>query len=162
VLHLGSRGGDAPGTFADAGAVVTALDESAELLDAARARRPSILWVEAASDALPPELRRGRFDLVYAPPGVVREVADLDGWARGVADALHARGELLVFEGHPVLECLEPVAHRWRGDYFGGVRRLGTIVTTVARAGFALDALEEYPIDRRLPGWFLLYARRRG
>jgi SAM-dependent methyltransferase len=47
--------------------------------------------------------------------------------------------------------------------------RLGQIVSAVARAGLVVRALEEYPastswrrIDRRLPGTFLLHARKAG
>ena len=37
---------------------------------------------------------------------------------------------------------------------------LGRIVTTIVREGFRVEALEEYPGERRVPGTFLLYARR--
>jgi hypothetical protein len=57
----------------------------------------------------------------------------------------------------------------WRESYFDeGSRRLGQIVTSVARHGLAVRALEEYPArsdswrhhDARIPGTFLLYAQR--
>ena len=57
----------------------------------------------------------------------------------------------------------------WRESYFDeGFWRLGQIVTAIANAGLAVRALEEYPQvsgnfrhqDARVPGTFLLYARR--
>ncbi|MDX6456094.1 MAG: hypothetical protein QOD48_2201, partial [Gaiellaceae bacterium] len=49
----------------------------------------------------------------------------------------------------------------WQYDYFEeGFWRLGRIVTSIVRAGFKVEALEEYPGERRVPGTFLLYARR--
>jgi ubiquinone/menaquinone biosynthesis C-methylase UbiE len=163
ILHLQSGGGESAAELAEHGAVVTAVDPSEELLDEARERWPSILWIHADADALPAELRRGRFDLVFSPEGVIQNVGDLEAWAHCAADALHARGELLVFDDHPVAYCVDGL-QRWHYDYFqDGFRRLGRIVTTLVLAGFVVEALEEYPGgERRVPGTFLLYARRRG
>ena len=71
VLHLQCGTGEGAAELAELGAVVTAIDESAELLEAARERWPSILWVQGDVQALPSELRRRRFDLVYSPEGVL-------------------------------------------------------------------------------------------
>jgi SAM-dependent methyltransferase len=173
VLHVLCGGGAATAELAELGAVATGVDPSAELLDAARERWPSILWVQGDPEALPAELRRGRFDLVYSGEGVLARLHDLDAWARGLADAAHAHGELLVFEDHPVADCVDGLLH-WREDYFVDpaeperIWRLGQIATALARAGFTVEALEEYPggtgrrrHDRRVPATFLLYARRR-
>jgi SAM-dependent methyltransferase len=167
VLHLGCGSGEGTAELASRGAVATGVDDYHEALEAARSRWPSILWVEARPDSLPAELRRGRFDLVYAGGGVVAELGDVDAFARGAHAALHPRGELLVFDEHPVAARVDALMH-WHGDYFEGPPRLGRLVTGVARAGFAIEALEEYPAppgnprrhDRRVPGEFLLYARR--
>ena len=160
VLHLQCRTGEASAELAELGAVVTAVDPSEQLLDEARERWPKILWIHAGAQALPGELRRGRFDLVYSPEGVLARLTDLDSWARGLADALHDRGELLVYDDHPVALCLNGLQH-WHYDYFEeGFWRLGRIVTTIVRSGFRVEALEEYPGERRVPGTFLLYARR--
>ena len=127
----------------------------------------------ATCEALPSELRRRRFDLVYSPEGVLARLDDLDGWARGIAAAMPSRGELLMYEEHPVAECVDRLL-RWHHDYFdealpGGERlwRLGQVVTAIGRGGMKVEALEEYPgdaawrrHDRRVPGSFLLYARR--
>jgi SAM-dependent methyltransferase len=172
VLHLSCGTGEGAAELAELGAVVTAIDESAELLDAARERWPSILWVQGTVQELPSELRRRRFDLVYSPEGVLAQLDDLESWARGIAAALPSRGELLLYEEHPVAECVDRLL-RWHRDYFddtlpaGQLWRLGQIVTAIGRAGMKVEALEEYPgdaawrrHDRRVPGSFLLYARR--
>jgi ubiquinone/menaquinone biosynthesis C-methylase UbiE len=160
VLQLRAGTGGAGAELAEQGAVVTALDPSATALDAARERWPSILWIQGEPHALPSELRRGRFDLVYSPEGTLQLVDDLDAWARGIESALHPHGELLVYETHPVALCLDGL-QRWHYDYFAeGFWRLGRVVTALVRGGFAIEALEEYPAERRVPGTFLLYARR--
>jgi SAM-dependent methyltransferase len=162
VLHLQCGDGEASAELAEQGAVVTAVDPSEQLLDEARDRWPKILWIQGDAQALPAELRRGRFDLVYSPEGVIGALRDLDAWARMLVDALHPRGELLLFDDHPVALCVDGLQH-WRFDYFEeGFWRLGRIVTTLVRAGFRIEALEEYPGERRVPGTFLLYARREG
>jgi SAM-dependent methyltransferase len=160
VLHLHSGSGDASAELADQGAVVTAVDPDERSLDTAREQWPTILWVQGDAQQLPAELRRGRFDLVYSPEGTLWQLSDLDAWATNVVAALAERGELLVYDAHPVALCVDGL-QRWHYDYFAeGFWRLGKIVTTLVRHGFTIEALEEYPGDRRLPGTFLLYARR--
>ncbi len=168
VLHLQCGTGDATAELAGLGAVVTGVDSSGQALEAARQRWPSILWVQADAQTLPGELRRGRFDLVYAAPGSLAQITDLDAWTRGIAGGLHSGGDLLLFEEHPVALCVDGLMH-WRESYFDeGSRRLGQIVNAVTRAGLSLRALEEYPArsegwrhhDSRIPGTFLLYAQK--
>jgi ubiquinone/menaquinone biosynthesis C-methylase UbiE len=162
ILHLQCGDGAASAELAEHGAVVTAIDPSEQLLDDARVRWPKILWIAAEAEKLPAELRRARFDLVYSPEGGLARVTDLDAWTHGLVEALHLRGELLVYDDHPVALCLDRLQH-WHFDYFEeGFWRLGRIVTSLIRAGFRLEALEEYPRERRVPGTFLLYARRAG
>ncbi len=172
VLHLQCATGEATAALAELGAVATGVDPREEALEAARERWPKILWVEGDGQSLPAELRRGRFDLVYSGEGVIGRLVDLDGWARGIAAALRPHGELLVFDDHPVADCVDGLL-RWRDSYFRDpadperVWRLGQIVNALARAGFHVAALEEYPggtaqrrHDRRIPSTFLLYAHR--
>ena len=167
VLHLHCSSGEGSAELAELGATVTAIEQDDALLDEARERWPSILWIAADSQALPANLRRARFDLVYSPEGVIERVADLDAWAQGVASALDTHGELLAFDDHPVALCVDGLL-RWHRDYFeDGIARLGRIVTALARAGVPIEALEEYPLDasgrrhdRRVPASFLLYARK--
>jgi SAM-dependent methyltransferase len=164
VLHLGAGTGAGTAELAERGAVATGVDVEGAALDAARQRWPSILWVEADPQTLPAELRRGRFDLVYAGGGGLAEITDLRSWAQGIGAALRAHGELLVFDEHPVASRVDTLMS-WRGDYFEGTPRLGQVVTALAAAGIATRALEEYPAppgnprhhDRRVPGEFLLY-----
>jgi SAM-dependent methyltransferase len=160
VLHLYSGAGGSSAELAEAGAVITALEASEDALEYAREQWPSILWIQGDAQALPAELRRGRFDLVYSPEGTLWHLGHLDAWAAGIAAALDSRGELLVYETHPVALCVDGF-QRWHYDYFAdGFWRLGKIATTLIRAGFRIEALEEYPGDRRVPGTFLLYAVR--
>src|SRR5438552_17923386 len=95
VLHLRCETGEATAELAALGAVVTGVDSSGQALEAARQRWPSILWVQADAQTLPGELRRGRFDLVYAAPGSLAQITDLDAWTRGIAGALPSGGDLL-------------------------------------------------------------------
>jgi predicted TPR repeat methyltransferase len=168
VLDLQCGTGESTAELAELGAIVTGVDSSGKLLEMARERWPSILWVQADPQALPAELRRGRFDLVYAGLGSLLPITDLEDWMRGIAAALRSGGELLLFEEHPVALCVDGLMH-WRESYFAeGSRRLGQIVNAAARADLALGALEEYPArsdgfrrhDARIPGTFLLYVRK--
>ena len=167
VLHLHSGSGDASAELAELGAVVTAIDPDEALVDVARERHPTILWIAADAQALPANLRRGRFDLVYSPEGVLGRVTDVDAWAVALAAALRTHGERLVFDDHPVSLCVDGML-RWHADYFDDrLVRLGGLVTALVRAGFRVEALEEYPLDasgrrhdRRIPGSFLLYATK--
>ena len=166
VLHLHAGSGEGSAELAELGATVTAIDPDEGLVDAARERWPSILWIAADAQQLPSNLRRARFDLVYSPEGVIGRLDDVDAWAAGIASSLRARGELLVFDDHPVSLCVDGLL-RWHADYFDdGIVRIGRLVSALVRAGFRVEALEEYPVatgrrvDRRIPASFLLYATR--
>jgi SAM-dependent methyltransferase len=168
VLHVHCGTGEGSAELAELGAVVTGVDSSGQALEAARERWPSILWVQADPEKLPAELRRGRFDLVYAGAGSILQINDLDAWMREIVAALRPAGELLLFEEHPAALCVDGLMH-WRESYFDeGLKRLGQIVNAATKAGLGLRALEEYPAghegfrrhDARIPGTFLLYARK--
>lgn len=168
VLHLQCGSGESTAELAELGAIVTGVDSSGQALEAARERWPSILWVQADSQALPGELRRPRFDLVYAGPGSLAQITDLETWTGSFSAALRPNGDLLLFEEHPVALCVDGLMH-WRESYFAeGSRRLGQILNAVTRAGLRIKVLEEYPArsddyrrhDSRIPGTFLLYAQK--
>ena len=172
VLALQCGTGESAAQLAELGATVTGVDSSAEALAAARERWPRILWIEGDLRALPRELRRGRFDLVYAGWNV-EWLDDLDAWAAGIAAALQSGGDVLLFDEHPSAKAVDGLMH-WREDYFKEEHqlrswRLGQIVTSVAGAGLTVRALQEYPQqpgnprhhDARIPGTFLLHAQRR-
>jgi SAM-dependent methyltransferase len=148
------------------------MDPRHEALEAARERRPEILWVNGDPQDLPGKLGRRKFDLVYSGEGVLDRVDDLARWAEGIAKVLKPAGELLVFDDHPVADCVDGLL-RWQSSYFrdpadpNRLWRLGQVVSALARAGIEVRALEEYPggtsrrrHDKRVPATFLLYARR--
>ena len=87
VLAIQCGTGESAAQLAELGATVTGVDSSAEALGAARERWPRILWIVGEPQALPRELRRGRFDLVYAGWNI-EWLDDLDAWATGIAAAL--------------------------------------------------------------------------
>jgi len=178
VLHLQCGTGRASAELAELGALVTGVDLSSEALAQAHEVAPSGAFVHADAQALPVELLRGRFDLVFTGPGAVGWLQDLDGWAAGIHTALRSHGALFLHEEHPVVACLDP-ALRWRDDYFdedvvagAGTRnerlwQLGEIVTAVAQAGLVVRRLEEFPSlgtqrrqDPRVPGELVLVAEK--
>jgi SAM-dependent methyltransferase len=166
VLHLNCGTGAATAKFAELGASVTGVDPSEESIYVARQRAPTVLFIGAEPHALPAELQRGRFDLVYAGPATLQQLRDLDLFSGNVAAALRAGGDLLMFDDHPAALCVDGLMH-WREDYFAaGFHRLGQIVGALARHHIPVRALEEYPAapstyrDARIPGTFLLHARK--
>jgi SAM-dependent methyltransferase len=169
VLHLRCGKGAGTAELAALGAFVTAVDSSAADLEAARAKAPNAALVHAGLDALPLELLRGRFQLVYAAQGTLAQVGDVAALAHGIAGALRPGGYLLQHDDHPVMNRLDHVL-RWRGDYFDGrAPQLGELVTAVAQAGLVVRRLEELPPtealrrhDRRAPGEVVLVALRPG
>src|SRR5919202_3232949 len=111
VLNLQCGTGESAAELADLGATVTGVDISPEALAFARERRPTILWIEGDVQALPRELRRGRFDLVYTGDGVLPWLQDLNAWAAGIAAALRPGGDLLLYDEHPVAACVDALMH---------------------------------------------------
>jgi SAM-dependent methyltransferase len=169
VLHLQCATGEETAELAQRGALVTGVDVSEEALAVARERWPDIAWVRADVHALPVELRRGRFDLVFTGGGVLTWLQNLDAWAAGIYAALRPGGFLLLYDEHPVLICLDDFLH-WREDYFDESAepsvgwthfdlqgdaaqepkverfwRVGQIVTALAQAGLVIRRLEELP-----------------
>jgi SAM-dependent methyltransferase len=172
VLHLLCGTGEATAALEELGAAVTGLDPRHASLEAARERWPKILWVDGDLHDIPRGLGRRKFDLVYSGEGVLDRIDDLNRWAGGIASVLKPSGELLVFDDHPVADCVDGLL-RWGGNYFRDTSdpnrlwRLGQVVNALVRAGIQVQALEEYPggtsrrrHDRRVPATFLLYARR--
>jgi SAM-dependent methyltransferase len=172
VLHLLCSTGEATAAIAELGAVATGLDPREGALEAAREQWPEILWVHSEIDGFQRALGRRKFDLVYSAEGVLDRIDDLNRWAAGIAAVLKPGGELLVFDDHPVADCVDGLL-RWQTSYFrdpadpNKLWRLGQIVSALVRAGIGVHALEEYPggtsrrgHDRRVPATFLLYARR--
>lgn len=166
VLHVNCGTGVASAEFAELGASVTAVDADEGALEIARERAPAVLWIPAEPHALPSELQRGRFDLVYGGPETIQTLRDLDLFAGNVAAALRAGGDLLMFDDHPAALCVDGLMH-WREDYFApGFHRLGQLVGALARHHLDVRAVEEYPAgagsfhDARIPETVLLHARK--
>ena len=168
VLHLQCATGESTAELVELGALVTALDISAEALEIARERTPDVAYVHADVHDLPLEVRRGRFDLVYTGGGVLIWLHDLDSWASGISSALRPGGMLLLYDEHPVGSCIDPLGH-WRDDYFEDAPyvttgwthfdlpgepaseekherswQLGQVVNAVAGAGLTVTRLVEF------------------
>jgi SAM-dependent methyltransferase len=179
VLHELCGTGDVSAELAELGALVTGIDVAEAPLVTARQNHPGILFLQADPHELPVNLRRRRFDLVYAA-GLLPYLHDLDPWAFEAASALREGGTLLAVDLHPAGACLDATTLRWRDDYFGGelvvgrrlhaaatlrLWRIGEILGAVARAGLVLRRFEEFPTlsqlrrsDPRVPGAFALLA----
>jgi SAM-dependent methyltransferase len=117
VLHLQCATGESTADLVELGALVSAVDISAEALDIARERVPDVAYVHADVQELPLEIRRARFDLVFTGGGVLIWLQDLDAWAKGIASALKPGGSLLLYDAHPIAQSIDPLGH-WRDDYF--------------------------------------------
>ncbi len=183
VLHEQCGSGDTSAELAALGAMVTGIDVWGPSVAAARAAHPEIVFLEADPHELPVNLRRRRFDVVYAA-GLLPYLHDLPAWAAECAAALRDGGSLVVVDLHPAGACVDATALRWRDDYFGGslvvgrrqrpaqtlrLWRLGEILNGVVEAGFAARRLEEFPSlsavrrqDPRVPGGFALVAEKVG
>lgn len=165
VLHLQCGTGEATAELAELGALVTAIDASLDALEAARELAPNVVFMQGDVHALPLELHRHRFDLVFTGGGVLDGLSDLDAWAAGIVSALKPGGQLLLYDDHPIAGCIDHLAH-WRADYFDGEAwQLGEVITALARSGLVVRRLEELGFlhdwerhDKRIPGHFLVLA----
>jgi SAM-dependent methyltransferase len=168
VLHLQCATGESTADLVELGALVSAVDISTEALEVARERAPDVAYVHADVQELPLEIRRGRFDLVFTGGGILVWLQDLDAWATGIASALKPGGNLLLYDAHPVAQCVDALGH-WRDDYFDETSeqtsgwehfelpgpkateqkherhwQLGQIVEAVTGAGLAITRLVEF------------------
>lgn len=170
VLHLQCATGEATAQLVERGALVTAVDLSAEDIEVARERAPDVAYYQADVHELPLELHRGRFDLVFTGGDVLETIRDLDQWLVGIVSALKPGGTLLLYDSHPVSVHVDPLGH-WRDNYFESSDerfwRLEEIVGAVLRAGLRLTRLAEFQTfykslqrDRRVPWEFALLAEK--
>lgn len=168
VLHLQCATGEGTAQLVELGALVTAVDLSAEEIEVARERAPDVAYFHADLHELPLELHRGRFDLVFTGGAVLETIRDLDKWLAGIVAALKPGGALLLYDSHPVTERIDPLGH-WRDNYFDSSEerpwRLEEVVDAVLTAGLQLTKLAEYQTfyrglrrDRRVPWDFALIA----
>ena len=165
VLHLTCGAGRETAALIGLGALVTGVDGSEETVRAARKRLPDAALVTADVQALPVELRRGRFDVVYSSWGTLAAVTDFSGWAAGVGAALRSGGVLLAYDEHPVAACLDQML-RWHESYFEAWP-VSVLVEALLAAGLTLERLEELPDPNRwgrrevrVPGDLVVVARK--
>lgn len=152
MLHLQCGTGEATAHLVALGALVTAVDGAPDAIEIARKRAPDVAYLVADVQTLPIELRRGRFDFVYAGGGLLERIDDPAAWAASVVSALRAKGTLVYHDHHPISWNVDDTL-RWRGDYFGADSppELGQIVTSVIEAGLHLRLLNEYPSSTLYP-----------
>jgi SAM-dependent methyltransferase len=170
VLHLQCATGEATAQLVERGALVTAVDVSAEEIEIARGRAPDVAYYHADVHELPLELHRARFDLVFTGGDVLESIRDLDQWLAGIVSALKPGGTLLLYDSHPVSERVDPLGH-WRENYFESSEerawRLEEVVNAVIGAGLRVTGLAEFQTfykdiqrDRRVPWDFALIAEK--
>ena len=170
VLHLQCATGEATAQLVELGALVTAVDASAEEIEIARERAPDVAYYNADVHELPLELHRGRFDLVFTGGDVLGSIRDLDQWLAGITTTLRPGGTLLLYDSHPVTERVDPLGH-WRDNYFESsderIWRLEEVVNAVIEAGLRMTRLAEYQTfyrglqrDRRVPWDFAVLATK--
>ncbi len=175
LLHLQCATGEDTLSWSNLGAVATGVDISdARSRSHGSGGRGSTRFVAVDIYALPAELQRGDFDLVYTGGGALVWVPDIVRWAEIVAAALRPGGRLLLAEEHPVAGCLWVTDGKLEvtDDYFGrgkatpdqgwahfagGERAqetkyqfawpLGDIITALANAGLRIESLQEFPSD---------------
>jgi SAM-dependent methyltransferase len=113
LCHLQCHIGTDTVSLARAGATVTGVDFSRPAL-AVAARLADRLGVPAtwvATDVLAARSAvTGDFDVVYTSIGTICWLADLDTWARQVADLLRSGGTFYIRDGHPMLYALDETA----------------------------------------------------
>jgi SAM-dependent methyltransferase len=111
VLHLQCASGEDTLTLALAGASVTGVDISASNIahatsKAAAAGIPARFLVADVYE-LPDDLTAGSFDVVFSGGGALVWLPDIRRWAGIVASCLRVGGRLLLWEGHPIVNCLD-------------------------------------------------------
>jgi SAM-dependent methyltransferase len=122
----------------------------------------SVPWLQdldAWTRGIERALRSGGDFLLYEGHPVAGVVDSFGRWQEDYFDE-----SVQVVHGWTHFELEGPPATQEKHERFW---RLGQIVSAVARAGLVVGALEEYPgptswrrLDRRIPGTFLLHARK--
>ena len=179
ALHLQCHFGLDTLRLALAGAEATGVDFSPKAIAAARelSSRAGIpaTFVEAEVTALPDDVPRAGFDLVFTSYGVISWLPDLAPWAETIAGLLAPGGTFKMVEAHPFLWVFEeesadpelrvqysyfdtaPLEWEEHGSYAApGPQYTGTshswqhtmeeIVGVLLRAGLAVEDLREYPL----------------
>ena len=123
VLHLACSTGDEALTFAQRGAVVTAVDLAESHISTASSKATAlgldVEFVVADITALPASL--AGFDVIYLSWGGICWIPDLASWTAEMTRRLLPGGRLVVSEHHPLWEVLTVRGVdevEVRGDYF--------------------------------------------
>lgn len=114
VLHLQCHFGLDTIRLALAGAEVTGVDFSAQGIDAARALAERVgvdaRFVQGNVLALPEEIERDSFDLIFTSYGVLGWLPDLASWADSIATRLAPGGRFAIVELHPFAWVFDEVS----------------------------------------------------
>jgi SAM-dependent methyltransferase len=121
AIHLQCAGGRDTLSLWNLGAdEVVGVDFSPRMLELAERLSSAVgapaRWIQADVLDTPHDLD-GTADLVYTGRGSLVWLQDLDAWATGIASALKPGGLLLLYDTHPVAQCIDGLGH-WRDDYF--------------------------------------------
>jgi SAM-dependent methyltransferase len=179
VLHLQCHFGLDTIRLALAGAEVTGVDFSIEGVVAARALAERMgvdaRFVQGDVLALPDEIERGTFDVVFASYGVLGWLPDLSPWAESIATRLVPGGRVVLVELHPFAWVFDEVSEEppltLRYPYFTREAMVGTmqgsyaapdsdvtgtsyewmhtfeeILGVLLERGLAIESLHEYPL----------------
>jgi SAM-dependent methyltransferase len=156
AIHVQCAGGEDTLSLWRLGAdEVVGIDFSPRMLDLAGRLATALgapaRWVESDVLALPHDLD-GTGDLVFSGRGSVMWIADLDGWAAGIARLVAPGGRLVIYDGHPAEWLFDGDGHGgWLltdYDYFAG---------TEASRGWAPAYIERLSIPDGEQHW--KYAR---
>lgn len=127
VLQLACSIGDEALTFAQRGAVVTAVDIAPTHLATGRAKAEAlgldVTFVE--QDMMTLDVQISGFDVIYISWGGLCWAPSITDWTRLVAERLTPGGVLVISEHHPLWEVLTVRGEGTlavTGDYFGGGR----------------------------------------
>jgi len=176
------------------GALVTGVDFSKEQVRLAREAATfcgvDVKLVEADCQNLPKIIPSNHFDLAVAECGIFIWIKNLDVWMRSACRVLKSEGRLLVSDFHPLSIITEEKAGvlTVRKSYFeqqpGALDRgfwgydedvppaveylwkLSDIINAAIKAGFRIDCVEEFYVEREdkrvplLPTDFLLVATK--
>lgn len=171
------------------GAVVTGVDFSKEQVrlakEAATYCRVNVNLVEADWQNLPKNIPNNHFDLAVTECGIFIWIKNLDAWMRNAYRVLKTGGELIVSDFHPLSMIADEKDGKVTFDrsYFDQnpkiyqpeentppavefLWKLCDIINAAIRAGFQIDCVEEYYVEKeakkvpRLPTDFLLVATK--
>jgi SAM-dependent methyltransferase len=177
LAHLQCHMGMETLSWSRLGADAVGLDFSAPAIERAQALRDELgldtRFVQANVYDAPSELGVGKFDVVFVSVGALCWLPDVKRWAQVVSDLLRKGGRLVLDEGHPFAEVLEPISEEPRLEvkwpYFhkdglaydndssyvdGGakfkstravewVHPLGEVVTSLIESGMVIESLRE-------------------